>query len=89
MPYDPDTRKNDWVKLAGNLSRNIFNSVNDAHWRGFQEWNSFVDGRTDADVAAALLTDVSTVQDLAAAYDKLDAIKTVLDANAGPLRKFT
>lgn len=88
MTYDPDTRKKDWVQLISGLSRAIFSSVNEGHWRGFQEWESFVDGRTDADVASALVTDESTVQALDAAFTTLDALKTVLDNNSAPLRKF-
>ena len=89
MPYNADVNREDIAKLIERHGREIFDKVNGAHWRAYQEWIAFKGADDDAAVAARLGSDVQFVQDANTAMNGFNALKNFLDTNADPLRNFT
>ncbi len=68
MPYNDDTLWVDWVRVLEQHGRNLLATIAEGRRRGYDEWQSFRAGRTDAQIATALARTESEIAEMDAAF---------------------
>lgn len=82
MPYNDDTAWTDWVRLAEQNGKALMQQIRDSKARGYDEWQSFRAGRTNAQIATALGRAESEIAEMDSAFSAFLHVENYLTNNS-------